>query len=196
MARRRAPRTSAPAPGPAIARRSAIAGFVLGVLAAAFAVLWYVAIPLGILAGLLGWRAAHAARGRDGRTIGFGIGALVTGACGVLLGLAVALLAGCADDGGSGTDDGTPPALADVGTRLEWSTDLDGLRCSGTITNHASRASGYLLKLEWVSESTKLADATTVIQPVQPGASTTFEVTSAAKGTAATTCRVAEIERT
>lgn len=194
MARRRARRAPAPAPGPAIARRPAVVGFVLGVLAAAAAVWWYVAIPLGIIAVALGWRAAQAARGRDARSIGLGIGALVTGVCGVLLGLAVALLSGCGDDGG--TSSGDPPALADVGTKLEWSTDLDGLRCSGTITNHASRATGYLLKLEWVSENTKLADATTVIQPVQPGASSTFEVTSAAKGTASTTCRVAEIERT
>ena len=52
------------------------------------------------------------------------------------------------------------------------------------------------MKIEWVSDSTKLADATTVVPPVAPGASTTFTVTSAAKGTADTACRVAEIERT
>jgi hypothetical protein len=112
---------------------------------------------------------------------------------GALSAVAAALgIGACGDDP---TSDTSPPALEDVGPRLEWSTDLEGLRCSGTITNHASSASGYLLKVEWVSDGTKLADATTVVQPVTPGASTTFNVTSAAKGTAATTCRVAEIER-
>lgn len=192
---RRPRRPAAPAPGPAIARRPAVAGFVLGILAAVSAVLWYLAIPLGIVAILVSWRAAQAARGRDGRSIGLGIGGLVSGAFGVLLGLAVAFLGGCADDGGrSGTVSG-PPAIADVAGPLQWSTDLDGLQCSGTITNHADVPSGYLLKVEWVSENTKLAEATTVLQPVAPGASTTFTVTSSAKGTAATTCRVAEIER-
>lgn len=177
-------------PPPAIARRPAITGLVLGVISAVVAVLWVVAIPLGILAIVLGWRAAHAAKGRDGRTIGFAIGALVCGTFGILLGIASAAFGG--DDPKSDT---SPPALEDVGARLEWRTDLDGLQCSGTITNHASSASGYLLKVEWVSDGGKLADATTVVQPVAPGASTTFSVTSAAKGTAATTCRVAEIER-
>lgn len=179
---------------PSIARRPATAGFVLGVAAAVLSVAWYLAIPLGIVAILVSWRAANRARGRDGRSIGLGIGGLVTGSVGIILGLLVALLAGCGDDGGSSSK-GAPPALADVDGALEWSTDLEGLRCSGRLTNHADTASGYVLRIEWVSEGTRLAEATTVLEPVASGASTTFEVTSAAKGTAATTCRVADIER-
>ena len=105
-------------PPPAIARRPATIGLVLGVLSAIVAVLWVVAIPLGIVAIVLGWRAAQAAKGRDGRTIGFGIGALVSGTFGILLGLASAAFGGDATK-----SDTSPPALS-------WNSSHKSAGCS------------------------------------------------------------------
>ena len=187
---------------PAIARRPALIGLVLGVLSAVLAVLWIVAIPLGVIAIVVSWRAAQRARGRDGRTIGFGVGGLVAGTAGVLLGLATAIFTGDTPAEPvviNGIETSTPDAAhqppLDLDPGAQCTVDLGGLRATGSITNHTERPWGYRVKVVWEDGGATLADATALLDPITPGASAPFTVVSAASGTAATTCRVTEIDR-
>jgi hypothetical protein len=200
------PTSDGPGPPPAIARRPAVIGLALGLAAALLATLWWLAIPLGILAVLLSWRAAQAARGRDGRTIGLAVGGMTVGGAGVLLALASAIFSGGGDDPADlvvidGIETSTPDAAHQPPLDLEpgarCTVDLDGLRAAGTITNHTVAAARYVLKVVWEDSGETLAEATAILDPVAPGASVPFTVVSpATTGTAATTCRVAQIDRT
>ena len=74
--------------------------------------------------------------------------------------------------------------------------DLDGLHAAGAITNHTTKAWDYIVKVVWEDSGATLAESTTVLRGVAPGARAPFESTSAEKtGTAATTCRVRGIDR-
>ncbi len=196
------PTPTAPQP---IARRPATIGLVLGIASAVTSVFWVLAIPLGILAVVLSWRAAQQARGRDLRTISLAVGGLVVGTIGVLLGLGSAVLG----DGSSGdpvpvvingiqtaTPDAEhqPPLDLDPGARC--TVDLGGLRAEGSITNRTDTPWGYRLKVLWEDSGMTLAEGTALLGPVAPGRTTPFAVVSPIAGNASTTCRVSEIDRT
>ena len=198
------PTPAPPAPQP-IARRPATIGLALGVASALTSVFWVLAIPLGVLAVVLSWRAAQQARGRDLRTISLAVGGLVVGTIGVLLGLGGAVLG----DGGSddpvpvvvnGIQTATPdaehqpPLDLDPGARC--TVDLDGLRAEGSITNRTDKPWGYRLKVLWEDSGVTLAEGTALLGPVAPGGTTPFTVVSPTAGNASTTCRVSEIDRT
>jgi hypothetical protein len=125
---------------------------------------------------------------------------------GVLLGLGSAVLS--ADDDKADTApvvidgiatntpdaDHQPPLDLDPGAHC--TVDLDGLRAEGSITNHTDEAWGYIVKVVWEDAGVTLAEGTTVLEVVNPGATSPFTSTSSEKtGTAATTCRVSEINR-
>jgi hypothetical protein len=188
---------------PAIARRASIIGLVLGVASALLAVVWTVGIVLGLAALAVCWQAAQRAKGRDNRTIGFAIGGLTAGAFGVLLGIASAAFGGTTDTADPVIIDGIetstpdaehqPPHDLDPGTTC--TVDLDGLRAEGTLTNHTDRTVRYRMRVVWDDSGAELAEATAVFDSVAPGASQPFTVVSPKTGTAATTCRIAAIDR-
>ena len=195
------PPLETPAP---IARSASVVGLVCGVASAIAAFVPVIAIPLGIAAIVISWRAAQRARGVDRRTISFAVGGLVAGTAGLLLGLASAFWGGATTQHDpvvlNGIETSTPdkahqPQL-DLDPGATCTVDLDGLHTMGSITNHTGRAWGYRVKVVWENEGTTLADATTLLKPISPGASMSFTMVSAAQtGTAATTCRVTQIDR-
>lgn len=196
--------TPEPAAPPTIARRPATIGLVLGVLSALTSVFWIVGIPLGIAAVIISWRAAQRARGRDLRTISLAVGGLVAGTFGVLLGLGSAVFS---DDPSEATpvvvngiltstpDEEHQPPL-DLEPGAQCTVDLDGLRAEGRITNRTDNPWGYRVKVVWEEPGVTIAEGTVLLQPLDPGATTPFKVVSPTTGTAATTCRVSEIDRT
>jgi hypothetical protein len=197
------PEPAAPSP---IARRPATIGLVLGVLSALASVVWALGIPLGVVAVVLSWRAAQQARGRDLRTISLAVGGIVVGTAGVLLGAGSAIIN--RDDGAAdpvpvvinGIETATPDAEHQPPLDLEpgahCTVDLDGLHADGKITNHTTKAWDYIVKVVWEDSGATLAEGTTVLRAVAPGATAPFESTSPDKtGTAATTCRVRGIDR-
>jgi hypothetical protein len=198
------PSTPEHASPPKIARRAATIGLVLGVVSAVASVLWVLAIPLGAVAAVISWRAAQKARGRDLRTISLAVGGLVAGTVGVLLGIGSAVTADDSPDPTpiviNGIQTATPDANhqppLDLDPGAHCTVDLDGLHASGSITNHADQTWGYRLKVVWEDSGSTLAEGTALLQPIAPGATTPFTVVSPTTGTAATTCRVSEIDRT
>jgi hypothetical protein len=198
------PSNSPKADPPKIARRAATIGLVLGVVSAVASVLWVLAVPLGAIAVVVSWRAAQKARGRDMRTISLAVGGLVVGTVGVLLGIGSAVTAGDSSDPTpivvNGIETATPDAAhqppLDLDPGAHCTVDLDGLHAEGSITNHADQPWGYRLKVVWEDSGITLAEGTTLLDPLAPGATTPFTVVSPTTGTAATTCRVSEIDRT
>jgi hypothetical protein len=202
--RRSAPRRTAPVPqGPPVARNQAIAGLALGVLASVGAVVWQVAIPLGLLAVALSWLAASAARGRDARSIGFAVGGLTTGAVGIVLAVTSALVA--ADDEPastqvvdgieSATPDQANPPQKDLEPGTRCTVDLDGLRAEGAVVNRTTKPWRYSITAVWENEGEQLASSTMLLDTVPAGDRATFRATSPRSGTAATTCRIVSIDR-
>ncbi len=186
-----------------MARNQAIAGLVLGVLASVGAVVWQVAIPLGLFAVGLSWLAASAARGRDARSIGFAVAGITTGAVGILLAVTSALVA--ADDEPvqaqvvdgieSSTPDEANPPQKDLEPGTRCTVDLDGLRAEGAVVNRTAKPWRYSITVAWQNEGDELARSTLLLDAVSPGDRATFRATNARTGTAATTCRIVSIDR-
>lgn len=196
--------TPEPAAPPTIARRPATIGLVLGIVSVLTSVFWVVGIPLGIAAVILSWRSAQRARGRDLRTISLAVGGLVAGTAGVLLGLGSAALTDDPPDTtpvvingiATATPDAEHQPPLDLEPGAQCTVDLDGLRAEGRVTNRSDETWGYRLKVVWEDAGVTIAEGTTLLQPLAPGATTPFKVVSPTTGTATTTCRVSEIDRT
>lgn len=196
--------TDPPTVAPPVARAPAIVGFALGVAAALLAVWWKVAIPLAVVALAVCWHAFTRARGRDTRTVGFAAGGLSLGVLAVALGLA-SFAAGDAtpseatpsviDGIESSTPDEEHPPQRDLEPGTQCTVDLAGLRAEGTIVNRSERPWRYRLRIVWDDSGTQLAEGTSLLDELRPGASTPFTVVSPKTGTTATTCRVAQIDR-
>jgi hypothetical protein len=200
------PRSRRPQPdgAPAIARNEAIVGFVFGMIAAVGAVLWQVAVPLGVLAIAVSWLALTKARGRDARSVGFGVAGLATGIVAVMLGVASALVGtnepdeprtSVLDGIESSTPDDENPPQKDLEPGTRCTVDLNGLRAEGAIVNRTDRAWRYSVTVSFDEGDDQIAVSSLLLDAVDPGARATFRAASPKTGTAATTCRVASIDR-
>jgi hypothetical protein len=177
---------------------------VLGVTAAVGAVVWQVAIPLGLLAIGISWLAASAARGRDARSIGLAVAGLTTGAAGILLAVLSAFAASGADEPSgpqtidgieSSTPDQANPPQKDLEPGTRCTVEIAGLRADGAVVNRTAKAWRYSITVAWQNGDEDLATSTLLLDAVQPGGRSAFRATNARTGTTATTCTIVSIDR-
>jgi hypothetical protein len=95
----------------------------------------------------------------------------------------------------SGNDDNPPPAdlNPDLMCRIETGT---GPTASGTLTNHSSGLSGYMISVSFLDAGgTRVADGTAFVNNVQAGQTTTWSAPSFAFDADFATCEVVSVER-
>ena len=91
------------------------------------------------------------------------------------------------------TDTEHPPQR-DIDPGLDCRVEIGRLLAGGQVTNRSEDPSTYTLIVAWENGGTRVADATTVIDAVAPGASATWNVTGIGSGNIDTTCRVVRID--
>ncbi len=206
MARRaRARAVGAPSePAPRIARNEAILGLTCGLVAAVGAVLWQVAIPLAVVALAVSWFAASRARGVDLRSVGLAVAGIATGGVALILASLVAVLGSDGSDDRpatmidgieSSTPDDTNPPQHDLEAGTRCTVDLSGLRADGAIVNRSDQPWRYRVRVVWEEDDREIDDATSLLDAIAPAGRAEFRVVSPITGSAATTCRVAQIDR-
>jgi hypothetical protein len=181
--------------------RLSTAAFVLGLVSAVTAVVYFVAIPLGIAGLVLGIVALR--RGRDRR---LSVAGTVLSIVGLAVGLGVVAFLLADDDDPlqtsvidgieTGTADDEHPPQLDAGRDVRCQSELEVLRAEGTVTNNTDDEAAYQLVVVWESEGRRLAESTAILDSVEPGNSHPWEVTAIGQGDTATTCRVLRIDRT
>src|SRR5688572_27540331 len=90
----------------------------------------------------------------------------------LLAAAAAGLLGGCL--GLVACDDGETahPAKRDVDSGWTCTLDDDVVRASGTVTNHSSKTSSYLLEVDFLVDGERVASRSTGIDEVDPGETT------------------------
>jgi hypothetical protein len=138
---------------------------------------------------------------RRRRLIGAGLAVVAA----VIVVVAVARLG--SDDGGgsappqvidgieSQSTDRAHPPQRDVDPGVDCRVEIGQLKAGGQITNRATATSTYSVVVAWENDGVRIADATTVIEALAPGASATWNLTGLGNGNIDTTCRVVRIER-
>lgn len=190
-------------------RLPALASLVVGLIGLALtAVVWPIAIPLGIFAlALVGvTRAVKATKVSDRW---FATGGLLFGLLAVVLGAAIAIH----DSGGNGTStsaketltfvdgigtatpDAAHPPQKDIENPLPCRVEIGALRAGGKITNSTGAPADYTIIVVWEEDGTRLANNTSVIKNVAPGLTQSFEVSAPGDGSLRTTCRVERVDR-
>jgi hypothetical protein len=95
----------------------------------------------------------------------------------------------------SGNDENPPPD--DINDDLACSTQAGvGPTASGTLTNHSSGTSGYIISVGFVDEAgTRVADGTAIVNNIQAGQTATWEAPSLSDGTTYATCEITNVDR-
>jgi len=188
-------------------RLPAVASIVMGLAGAALvAVIWPIAIPLGIFAVAL-VAVTFLLKPADKNDKRLATAGLVLGLFAIVLGAAVAVT----DDGNdtksnekltfvdgiaTGTPDAAHPPQKDVENPLPCRVEIGALRAGGKITNSSGAPADYVIIVVWEEDGTRLASNTAVIDNVAPGLTSTFEVSASGDGSLRTTCRVDRVDRT
>ena len=180
--------------------RLSTAAFVLGLVSAVTAVVYFVAIPLGLVGLVLGIVALR--RGRERRLALAGTLLSIVGLT-VALGVVAFLLAEDDDspetsviDGiETGTADDEHPPQLDAGRDVRCQSELGVLRAAGNVTNHTDHGAAYQLVIVWETEGRRLAESTAILDSIEPGNSADWEVAAVGQGDTATSCRVLRIDR-
>jgi hypothetical protein len=190
-------------------RFAAVASIVIGLVGAVLAaVIWPIAIPLGIFAVAL-VAVTFLLKPTDRNDKRLALGGLLLGLFAIVLGAAVA----ATDDGSgskgtsnekltfvdgiaTGTPDAAHPPQKDIENPLPCRVEIGALRAGGKISNSSSSPANYVIIVVWEEDGTRLASNTAVIDNVAPGLTSTFEVSAAGDGSLRTTCRVERVDRT
>lgn len=181
--------------------RLSTAAFVVGLVSAVTAVVYFVAIPLGLVGLVLGILAMR--RGTERRLSVAGTVLSIVGLA-VALGVVAVLVAdeheppetSVVNGIESGTADDEHPPQHDSDPNVRCQSEIDALRAGGRVTNHSNDVADYQLVVVWESNGRRLAEATAIIDAVDPGTTRDWEVTAVGQGDTATTCRVFRIDRT
>ncbi len=187
-------------------RLPAVGALVFGVPGAALAaVVWPLAIPLGLFAiAAAVVTLLNKPVTADNRRLA--IGGLVLGVAAIALGAVVAIT----DDGSTskqpqpslvagiatGTPDAAHPPQKDIENPLPCRVEIGALRAGGKITNSSGGPSDYTIIVVWEEEGKQIGRNSSFIKNVVPGLTTSFEVSAAGDGSLRTTCRVERVDRT
>ena len=209
------------APAKGMATASLVVGIV-GVVTGLIPLLFFISLPCGVVAlvlGLTAWskgRTIGAKQGRAGAWLG--AIAVVLGVVGLVIvaGAVEALddeldgdgeaATGTTDPGSgpaaggdgietnSGNDENPPPA--DINDDVTCSTEqFVGPKASGTLTNHSSQLSGYMISVGFLDEAgTRVAEGTAFVNNVRAQQTATWEAV-AFDDVPYETCEVVSVER-
>jgi hypothetical protein len=191
-------------------RLPALASISVGLIGLALtAVVWPIAVPLGIFALAL-YAVTRIVKPTTSTDRWFATGGLLFGLLAVVLGAAIAIN----DSGGDGgstpksaaltfvngiataTPDSAHPPQNDIENPLPCRVEIGALRAGGKITNNSGAPADYRIIVVWEEDGTKLANNTAVINNVAPGLTSSFEVSAPGDGSLRTTCRVDRVDRT
>ena len=181
--------------------RLSTAAFVLGLVSAVTAVVYFVAIPLGVVGLVLGIAALR--RGRERR---LALAGTLLSIVGLTVGLGVVAFLVADDDDPpqtsvidgieTGTADDEHPPQLDSSPDVRCQSEVGVLRAAGNVTNNTDHTAAYQLVIVWEADGRRLAESTAILDSVSPGSSDDWEVTAVGQGDTATTCRVLRIDRT
>jgi hypothetical protein len=184
--------------------RLSTAAFVVGLVAAVTGVVYFVAVPMGLVGLALGLLALR----RPGSVRRIALGGVMLSLIGLVIGLGLLtfLLLDDDDSGGrttvvdgieSGTGDAANPPQRDLGAGVTCLADSSALKATGEVTNDTDVAVDYHLIAMWLRDGRTIAEATAIVESVPPDATVPWEVSAVGDATSGiTTCRVVRIDRT
>jgi hypothetical protein len=95
----------------------------------------------------------------------------------------------------SGNEEHPPPDDINYETLACTSDDITGAKATGTLTNHSSGLSGYMISVGFLDAAgVRVADATAFVNDVQAGQTTTWEAL-AFSDVAYARCEIVSVER-
>jgi hypothetical protein len=182
--------------------RLSTAAFVVGLVAALTGVVYFVAIPAGLVGLVLGVLAIRRPQGV--RRIAFG--GIMLSLIGLVVGMGVVAFLVLDDDAQTTTingiksetgDDEHPPQL-DLQPDLRCDTQEHELAASGSVRNNSDRTSSYMLIAAWEQDGHQIAQRETKIEALAPAATAPWQVTVALETSpedGAVNCRIIRIDR-
>jgi hypothetical protein len=186
---------------PGSSDRLSKAAFGVGLAAAVTGVLYFVAVPLGLVGLALGILAIR----HPGSVRRLALGGILLSTIGLLVGLGLVAYLLLEDDNGKGTvidgiesssNDTEHPPQRDIDGDIDCQIDVRVVRASGQVTNHTSQVVSYQLITAWERDGRPIAESTAIVESVPPGGTRTWEVSAGAQNPPpSTTCRVLRIDR-
>jgi hypothetical protein len=190
------------APPPPARDRLSTTAFVLGLVSALTGVLYFVAVPVG----LVGLVVSVVALRRRTVVRRVALGGLLLSLVGLVVGLGVIAFLVLDDDARTTTVDGIKsdtgddefPPQRDLEPDIACATDVDSLRASGVVRNRTDEVANYTLFAAWDRDGHQVAQAETKVDAVPPGATRQWEITVMLRGDASDTadCSIIRINRT
>jgi hypothetical protein len=183
--------------------RLSTAAFGVGLVAAVTGVVYFVAVPLGLVGLVLGVFAIR----RPGGVRRLALGGILLSTIGLLVGLGLVAFLVFDDDEGNGaisvidgiessSNDAEHPPQRDIDGQVECEIEVSVLRAAGRLTNHTTTVASYQLIAAWERDGQPIAQSTAIVESVPPGGTRTWEVTATGHDApASTTCRVLRIDR-
>jgi hypothetical protein len=190
--------------GPAARDRLSSAAFVVGLIAAITAVVYFVSVPTGLVGLVLGIVAIR----RPSNVRRMALGGIMLSLIGLLVGLGVIaflVLEGDNDDGEHTVVDGIEsrtgndahPPQRDLDGPVHCRVDDDALRAVGAVTNHTDEPVDYRIIVMWEDDGRTVAESTAVLDSIGAGGSKSWEIGAVGSEKPGTvTCRVLRIDRT
>lgn len=185
--------------------RLSTTAFVLGLVSAVTAVVYFVAVPLGLVGlvtGIVAMRRRHDARR-------LAIAGTLLSVVGLAVGLGVIAFLIADDDSRSVTtiidgiestsDDTENPPQRDLHPELRCHVEADALRATGALTNRSDLTATYQVFVVWERDGDRLGEAIAVVEAVTSGETREWEVVGEISGVddgdSPTTCRALRVDR-
>jgi hypothetical protein len=183
------------------------AAFGVGLAAALTGVVYFVAVPLGVVGLVLGVLALR----RRAAVRRLALGGILLSFIGLAVGLGLfAFLLLDEDDGDgsptvidgieSGSNDTVHPPQLDLDGPVECARDGDMLHATGSVTNRTATLATYQLVVEWDHDGDALAEADAIVESVLPAGTRNWEARADVRevttgGSGDVECRVRRIDR-
>ncbi|HEX7095227.1 MAG TPA: hypothetical protein VF183_05055, partial [Acidimicrobiales bacterium] len=172
----------------------------LGLVSAVTAVVYFVAVPLGVAGLVVGLFALR--RRSDARRLALA-GTLLS-IVGLVVGLGVLTflliddedeVTSVVDGIESRTADPENPPQRDLHAEVRCQIEIDTLRAAGAVTNHTDEIADYHVLVVWERDGDRLAEAAAILERVAAAETREWEVTALGQGDSATSCRAIRVDR-